>query len=318
MRIYILHLGGMGDLIVCLPGIKALVEAHPDWDVTLIADGPYLGLAAMWLDRITLASATTWPWQALWDRWIENSPSPLPPCDVVVDLWGRGQRRGHIEWVTGGQYLAVMPDPGDPKQGIMAERVCAEIGQLFGFQPHYEDIVWAVPSPPWSPDKIGLPGRLDESPFVVMFPGAGVPTRCWPEQQWWSLAHRFMVEDGLKTVCVTGPKEADRGLAPPPGLFDFQAHAPTLPGLASVMARAALVVTNDTGPSHIAAWAVSPAGVRVPTVILMRSCIVEQWGTRRPWVHLVQLPEARPGDLSVGEVWERSQAALRAASSRVF
>jgi hypothetical protein len=200
----------------------------------------------------------------------------------------------------------------------MAERVCAEIGGLFGFAPVYEDIAWNLPTSPWSPDKIGLPGRLDKNAYVLMFPGAGVPTRCWHEQAWWALARRFELLEYMFTVCVTGPKEKDRGLAPRPGVFDLAIDTPTLPHLASLMANAALVVTMDTGPSHIAAWSVSPAGARVPTVILIRSCIVEQWGTRRPWVRLVEFPEERPGDLTVETVYAACQAALAAPACRLF
>jgi hypothetical protein len=318
MRIYILHLGGMGDLIVCLPGIKALIEAHPTWEITLIADAPYLPLAAMWLDRCAFASATSWPWQALWDKAATGRPPDLPACDVVVDLWGVGSRRELMERRSGGRYVNVEPDPGDPKDGIMAERVCWEIGELFGFTPVYQDIGWLVTDFPWPPDKISLPSRLDERAYVVCFPGAGVPTRQWTEQHWWSLARRFTEIDHLYTVCVTGPKERDRGLVPPPGLFDFVLDTPTLRQLAGLMSRASLVVTMDTGPSHIAAWCVSPWGNRVPTVILMRSCIVEQWGTRRPWVWIVEFPEARPGDLSVETVWEACQHALAAPVWREF
>ncbi len=97
--------------------------------------------------------------------------------------------------------------------------------------------------------------RIDVNRYAVVIPGSAQTSKCWPAERFAALADRLASEHGLAVV-ATGTKsesamiERIRSLAkhPPANL----ASQTPLPELVEVLRRAKLVVTNDTGPGHIA------------------------------------------------------------------
>jgi ADP-heptose:LPS heptosyltransferase len=109
-------------------------------------------------------------------------------------------------------------------------------------------------------EKIGR-----DAPLVGIFPGAGNASRQWRLERFAALADMIARNDGLRTVVFLGPEE--RGLA-----REVRATFPArtsvierldIPQLASALARLSLLVSNDTGPVHIA------ASVGTPVVVLV-------------------------------------------------
>jgi ADP-heptose:LPS heptosyltransferase len=109
-------------------------------------------------------------------------------------------------------------------------------------------------------EKIGR-----DAPLVGIFPGAGNASRQWRLERFAALAEMIARNDGLRTVVFLGPEE--RGLA-----REVRATFPArtsvierldIPQLASALARLSLLVSNDTGPVHIA------ASVGTPVVVLV-------------------------------------------------
>jgi heptosyltransferase I len=103
------------------------------------------------------------------------------------------------------------------------------------------------------------------TPLVGLFPGAGHPGRCWPLDQFAELAEFLIRNDGVRPIIFVGPEE--RHL-----VTQIRARFPaacvildklTIPQLAAAQARLAVLVSNDTGPVHIA------AAVGTPIVVLI-------------------------------------------------
>jgi lipopolysaccharide heptosyltransferase I len=98
--------------------------------------------------------------------------------------------------------------------------------------------------------------RIKPDGYAVVIPGSAQTSKCWPAERFAALVDRLTSEHGLAVV-ATGTKsesamiEKIRSLAkyPPANL----ANQTPLPELVEVLRRAKLVVTNDTGPGHIAA-----------------------------------------------------------------
>jgi ADP-heptose:LPS heptosyltransferase len=118
-----------------------------------------------------------------------------------------------------------------------------------------------VPAIPWREQAPRLPagGR-----YVVMNFGSNEPGRRWPFDHFLDLARRCL-ESGLRVVFVGAGQEAFAkpliaGLAHP-GAIDTIGTL-SLPELVDVLAHAACVVTNDTGPGHLA------LGLGAPTVLM--------------------------------------------------
>jgi lipopolysaccharide heptosyltransferase II len=104
---------------------------------------------------------------------------------------------------------------------------------------------------------------------VGLFPGSNAPARRWPAERFGAVARR-LGSDGLRVVVMGAPQERSitrEVCAAAPGAIDA-AGATDLPGLAALLSMCQLVVTNDTGPMHLA------GAVGTPTVTL--------WGPSDP------------------------------------
>jgi len=112
--------------------------------------------------------------------------------------------------------------------------------------------------------------RLGVAAGVVgLFPGSNAPARRWPADRFAAVA-RALSQDGLRVVVMGAPSEravTERVCRDAPGAVDA-GGATDLPGLAALLSMCQLVVTNDTGPMHLA------GAVGTPTVTL--------WGPSDP------------------------------------
>jgi heptosyltransferase-2 len=138
------------------------------------------------------------------------------------------------------------------------------------------------------------PGR-----YVVICPFAG---GTWAhEDKTWPAFADFAAQDlpalGLRTVVCPGPGEEAQARAQ----FAAALYLPDvrLGAYAALLADAALMVSNDTGPGHIA------AAVGTPLVSVMGPSDPALWRPWGPGVHLVQ---GAPG-------WPQRDAVLQAAQS---
>ncbi len=108
-----------------------------------------------------------------------------------------------------------------------------------------------------------------EGGVVGLFPGSNAPARRWPAERFGAVA-RSLTGDGLRVVVMGAPAERDvtrRVCEAAPAAVDA-GGATDLPGLAALLSVCQLVVTNDTGPMHLA------GAVGTPTVTL--------WGPSDP------------------------------------
>ncbi len=107
------------------------------------------------------------------------------------------------------------------------------------------------------------------APTIGIVPGANAPARRWPAERFGALAETALGW-GAAVVVLGGPRE--RGLtarvtASVPGAVDLGGRT-DIADLAAILSLCDLVVTNDTGPMHLA------GAVGTPTVSL--------WGSSDP------------------------------------
>jgi ADP-heptose:LPS heptosyltransferase len=128
-----------------------------------------------------------------------------------------------------------------------------------------------------------LPARLRRRPLVLVHPGASVPEKRWSEESFgWvteSLARRGYA------VAVTGSageKELTHQVSEKvTGSLDLGGKT-DLSTLIALVARANVVVSNDTGPAHLA------YALRTPSVTLFGPTTdVERWGPLDRRLHTV-------------------------------
>ncbi|MFE7960751.1 glycosyltransferase family 9 protein [Streptomyces sp. NPDC057413] len=139
-----------------------------------------------------------------------------------------------------------------------------DLAEAAGF-PRVDDGRLAILPPPDTRDLTG------EEPYVVLHPGASVPARAWSPgrcadavRELTAAGHRVVVTGGRGERELTARVAGDTGL-------DLGGRTDA-PALAGVLARAAAVVTGNTGPAHLA------AAVGTPVVSLFAPVVpAERW-----------------------------------------
>lgn len=106
--------------------------------------------------------------------------------------------------------------------------------------------------------EIDRPGAAGGPPMIVLNPGAAFgAAKCWKAEYFASLADRFVDSFGATVLLSAAPKERaivetiKRQMRHAP--VDLSNRGMTLGSLKDIVRRCDLMVTNDTGPRHIAA-----------------------------------------------------------------
>src|SRR5262249_34931047 len=110
--------------------------------------------------------------------------------------------------------------------------------------------------------RLEAEGLVEGRPWVVIHPGSTAPSRRYPPESFAEVARRLVEDHGLRVVFTGGPGEREevdrirRMMCGAPAVS--MAGAPSLPELAALVARAPLLVSNNTGPVHVAAAVGTP------------------------------------------------------------
>jgi heptosyltransferase I len=91
--------------------------------------------------------------------------------------------------------------------------------------------------------------------FMVVSPGGGWKSKCWPAERYGALCAELWRRHGLCAVINVGPNEAQlaQEVIRAAGPAKTLAFSPSLKELAALLTQAKLVVGADTGPLHLAA-----------------------------------------------------------------
>ncbi len=105
-------------------------------------------------------------------------------------------------------------------------------------------------------EKLLAQHEIPRDKYAVLIPGSAQVSKCWPVERFAALADRLSSEHGLSVLATgSGPEGAmieqiqERANCPILSL----AGQTSLPELVEVLRRACVVISNDTGPGHIAA-----------------------------------------------------------------
>jgi ADP-heptose:LPS heptosyltransferase len=271
-RIAVLRATALGDFVFALPALDSLRAAYPEaeivllgraWHATFLADRPGP------VDRVIPLPRGLPP---------DDAP-PLPPAheravldslaeerfDVGVQLHGGGRNSNHVVRALGARVSAGTRTADAPSldRSIPYEYFQHEIFRnletvsLIGarpvtFEPHLETTEADTVAARWQlRDVLDLD---DPRPLIVIHPGATDGRRRWPAESFAAVADE---------LAAAGPRVVLTGTQPESGLVAdviARMRAPAanaagrldLTALTGLLARADLVVSNDTGPLHLA------------------------------------------------------------------
>jgi ADP-heptose:LPS heptosyltransferase len=269
-------LPGIGDLLCAVPTMRAIRAARPDVAVTLVTLPATLDLAGRFAGYVDEVLAFP-GFPGLPDRRpdVRAIPGFLAELharrfDLAIQLHGTGDRTNDVVKLFGARRSAGFHPRGEPapeparylpwRESEHEIERWLRLARHLGFEGH--DTRLELPLDPGADSEaaealeVAFGSRQPER-LVVVHPGASVATRRWPARAFATVVDRLLAEGA--EVVVTG-SAGERPLTQllvsmveGPGRVVDLAGRTSLDGLAGILRRAELLVTNDTGVSHVAA-----------------------------------------------------------------
>ena len=258
----VVRLGSLGDIVHTFPAVAGLRETfprsqivwltHPRWsflvessrlasDVWTIESREVASIAANWSRIRRFGFKTAVDYQGLWKS-------------ATLPFLSRIPRRIGFSSETIREYgvQILYTDAVRVKTRHIADQngeLSARAGAEKGVAPVRLEVL--------SADLEAIQGFLRQKKveqYVVLSPGGGWRSKCWPAERFGELAARLYSEAGLQSVINYAPGEEDLVAAtlaasgnPTPALFTG-----TMGQLMALLRSAACVVAGDTGPLHLA------------------------------------------------------------------
>lgn len=279
-RVLCVRLDTLGDVLMTTPALRAVREHADGCHVTLLTSGPGAAAAALVpvIDDVIVYDA---PWLKATPPRQDPEPdiamikrlrreqfdaaiiftvfsqSALPSAQLCY-LAGIPLRLAHARENPYQLLTTWVPDP-EPEAGIRheVERQLALVERV-GFDTPNTQLALHVPADARCRVRARL-ASLDlvaGQPWVMMHPGATAPSRRYPPGRFAEVA-RMVSHDLGATVLVTG-SDAERALAAEVcaaagSCATSLAGELSLAELAALVEAAPLLITNNTGPAHMAA-----------------------------------------------------------------
>jgi ADP-heptose:LPS heptosyltransferase len=251
-RVLVLRALGLGDMLAGVPALRALRRAFPRHELVLAAPAELAEPARLsgCVDRLlpTSAPQRAVPERVDWDG---------PPPEVAVDLHGNGPPSHRLLTALRPVRLMAFAHPDMPQVTGPAwraeeherERWCRLV-RSYGVAADPGDLRMPRPA-----------GRSPAPGAVVIHPGAGAPSRCWPVERF-AVVAAALRRAGHRVVVTAGPGEEERAahLAAEAGLAPADVYGSLSYGrLAALIADARAVLSGDTGIAHLAVAHATPS-----------------------------------------------------------
>ena len=287
-KVALVRASRIGDFICATPAIRALHAALPDAQFVLIglpflrdlaARSPYLAGFAEFPGYPGMADQFFEPQRAL--QFFTTMQAER--FDLALQMNGSGVYSNPFTLMLGARATAGFVRPGDPAGRLDAALPLPETGPeirrmlslpaFLGAPSQGEETEF----PLWPDDQVAAEDLLAgaERPLIGFHPAAREATKRWPAGRFAELAAQLLRSHGGTLVLVGGPDERPLAEAVANDLSATclnLAGRTSLPVLGAVIARLALLVTNDSGPAHIG------YALGTPTVTVFGGTDPARWG----------------------------------------
>jgi ADP-heptose:LPS heptosyltransferase len=301
LKILILKPSSLGDVVQALPVLRFLKRARPGskiywWlqsNLVPLLDGdPDLeGVVPFHRDRWSAPAHWLEHWRSI--RWMRKQA-----FDWVIDLQGLA-RSGAFAWLANGKLTIGLDEPREGARGFY-DRIVARpsfhthaVDWYLGVLPllnvagpgpslwastdvslvqnrpaeplNSEPFVW-LPERPEIAANIRQKWRVGGGPWIILQPGARWSNKRWPAAYYAELVSRLALARPSISFAILGSQD-DRPLAQtilataPERCLDLTGQT-SLPEMVEWIRNCAMMITNDTGPMHVA------AALRKPLVAL--------------------------------------------------
>jgi len=262
LKFLVVRLGSMGDIVHAFPAVAALRESFPDGKIVWLTH-------TRWRELVDAAKATS----EIWEVETRSLSSLGEIC----------KRIHKAEFTAAIDYQGLWKSAALPFLGRVRRRIGFSSASVreFGVPVLYTERVQihsahvadmngelssqAGTAKPTGKFSLSVPKRAKEAvrsvlrangaeEYVVLSPGGGWLSKCWPPERYGELAQRLHARYGLRSVINYGPGETDlvRRLLVNAGEACPVPYSGNFEELMALLEDARCVIAGDTGPMHLA------------------------------------------------------------------
>lgn len=288
----------LGDMLCAVPALRALRGALPRARLTLVG----LPWAERFAKRFKHYVDDFLPFPGY-----PNLPEQVPQLaalpefldatharrfDLALQLHGSGRHTNAIVALFGARQVAgFCPEP-PPRSALRTFFTYPEreseirrllmLTEFLGASSRGEHLEFPLDTADWVElQEAGILRALPCADYVCLHPGARDASRRWPPERFAQVGDALQAL-GLQVVLTGAASERDLTLAVARAMrtpsIDTASDI-SIGALAALMSRARLLVSNDTGVSHVA------AAMRLPSVIIFRASEMERWAPHDDRLH---------------------------------
>jgi heptosyltransferase-2 len=268
-RLAVIFPSWVGDTVMATPVLRAIRLRLPETHVVGVMRQGFDELLAGsgWIDQAIVEDTKTLAGTVRAARRLRAAAVegalllPNTVRSALVARLGASRRRiGYLRWGRSPLLThALQPPPGRPP--VSTRDYYAALGAwALGAEQIEPGLELAVTETQHAEAETMLAGV--SRPFAMLCPGANKPPKRWPADRFAAVADHLTEDHGLAVVATGSPAEQDIvgevSRAATTEVHDLADRGVTLGGLKAVIAEAGVMITNDTGPRHIAAAVGTP------------------------------------------------------------
>lgn len=284
-RILIIKLRAIGDVVMATPVIENLRLAYPDAflaflteeaSADIVTDNPFL-------DEVILLPRRTWRTLSLLTRWRAQTgfyrALREKRFDLVIDLFGN-PRSAILSLLSGARHR--LGYAFRMRKYCYTQRIRPRGGEVHEVEFHLDAVRALKLSAPVSQPRVFVTelaaqramdwmtssGIADDERLIGLNPGGGWSIKRWPPERFAILADRLITEYGARIILFWGPGEEPLVAAIKHHMSHPVLSIPevSLSEMMAFLKHLALLISNDSGPMHIAAALCVPTiGIFGPT-----------------------------------------------------
>ena len=283
-RVLCVRLDAMGDVVMTTPAVRALKSARPDRHLALLTSSAGAEIAAL-LPEVDEVIAYDPPWMKATEPRTDPTPDaaviarlaggrfdaaaiftvhsqPSLPAALLCHLAGIPRRLAHSRDKPYGLLTEWVPDPERDAPRRHEARRQLDLVRAVGIEAGDERLSVRVPADA-SRRVRGLLEALaiaPRRPWLLVHPGASAPSRRYPGERWAETVRLLSSATDWPVVFTGGTNERSfvSAIVRAAGTGVSLAGELSVAELAALVALAPLLLTNNTGPAHLAAAVGTP------------------------------------------------------------
>jgi len=261
-RLLAVRLSSLGDLVHTIPVVPALRTAYPDAQLDWLVDERWSPLMKLvrGIDEVISLEPGVPGYLKCMARMRQGRYS------CVIDFQGI-YRSAVLAWASGAQRRIGRDRSSARERGaarfynervVPSGRHVAEMSVSLAVQAGAQmpvEMQFPIDVPKDEAARIREKLRREGEEFIVVSPGGGWKSKCWPPDRFGAICSEVWRRHGVRSVINIAPGEEDLGEAVVRSAAPAQpcVYCAALPELVALMAEALVAVGGDTGPLHLAA-----------------------------------------------------------------